>query len=299
MFKSGIYIKATVTTLAACILMACGGENNHSNAEEKNTTSHTYKTATHSYTILMPKNGAQVGKTVFDISIKDDTDTAVHSVTPSMTPTMTMGEAMGGHNHSTPATGCTETDIDGNSECTVYFLMASKMANGNEMGTWDLSFSLPEAEGVVNYSPEVLMNSNVKAQLKGGANDQIPTMTNTEARTYYIFNNGITQTGETSSVELFIATKESMMSFPTLIEGAELNAGLTLDDIEVKVSTDNSNWIVATSAGQGIWTAAEISALPSTLFIALAVNGEIKTTDGEVAGTDNSSTQISLTTSAM
>jgi hypothetical protein len=312
MLKPTTFLKATTISLTACILAACGGDSSNS-AEQS---SQTLSTDTHSFTVS--SMDAKEGKSVFNLNLKDDSGTAIASVTPNMTPMMAMDEAMGGHNHSTPSTGCTATDTDGNSQCTVYFLMPSVSASGNTMGKWSLNFSVPDSEGSVSYSPNVVANSKAKAQLKGGMNDQISSMamstmamtmdsmSSTEARTYYIFNNDITQTGDTSSVEVFLAAKESMMSFPTLEDGATLSEGtdheLTIDDmsVELKISGDNIDWVTATSQGNGIWAATDISDISNTLYLALTVNGEMKTTDGgtpvEIEGVSTSVAQIILST---
>jgi hypothetical protein len=309
MLKPKTFLKATTISLTACVLAACGGDNSNSSEQS----SQTLLTDTHAFTVS--SIDAKEGKSVFNLNLKDDSGTAIASVTPNMTPMMAMDEAMGGHNHSTPSTGCTATDTDGNSQCTVYFLMPSVSANGNTMGEWSLNFSVPNSEGSVSYSPNVVANSTAKAQLKGGMDDQISSMAmstmamtmdsmpSTEARTYYIFNNGISKIGDTSSVEMFLAAKESMMSFPALTDNVVLNIdtnnALTIDSqsITLKVSADKETWVNATSlnAAKGTWKAEGITNLTQTLFIKLSVNGVEKTTDGEVAGDDNSSTQISLT----
>ncbi len=302
MIKANTFLKATATTLAACILMACGGESSESNGS-------------HIITMSTPEMGASQGKTVFSVKVTDNDLVARPGVTPNILPMMQMGEAMGGHMHSTPFTGCTETDGTGNAECTVYFLMPSEM-NNVVMGTWDLAFSLPETdEEAIHFTPSVsmAMGDTVLAKLKGGQDDQVSMMSMssmemndmpmTENRTYYIFNNGITGMGDSRSVELYVATKESMTSFPTLNQNLVLNDGssneMSVDSIQVQVSSDNSTWIPAVSQGEGIWQASEISGLTETLYVSLAVNGEVKTTDGDVAGTTNASAPFTLSSGGM
>lgn len=318
MIKPTTFLKATATTLTACILAACGGESSDSDNKEADRTSQVFPAGDHSLTIYIPKDGAKVGKTTFDINIQKNDGTAVSSVVPSMLPMMAM-EA--GHTHSSPHTGCTQTDSEGNAQCSVYFLMPSEM-NNVKMGTWDLEFSLPGYEEVVNYTPMVTMpmGDTVLAKLKGGVDDQMPSMAMTMAmsdmsmnempssspRTYFLFNNGITHMEGTHSVELFIAAKESMTSFPALTSGLTLNEGsngeLSIDSIDnviVKVSADNSTWSNATSKGEGIWQANGISGLTTTLYVSLSVNGEQKTVDGDVAGDSNASAIFTLSSADM
>lgn len=318
MIKPATFLKATATTLTACILAACGGESSDSKDSIPSKTSQVFTTEGHSLTVYIPEDGAKVGKTIFDINIQETDGTAVSSVTPNMLPMMAM---TAGHTHSSPHTGCTETDSEGNAQCSVYFLMPSEM-NNVVMGKWDLEFSLPDYEEVVNFAPMVTMpmGDTVLAKLKGGADDQMPTMAMTMAmadmpmdempaaspRTYFIFNNGITATGDNRSVELFLAAKESMKSFPALTAGLTLNANTnselsidSADNVVVEVSSDNSTWIPATSKGAGIWRATEISGLSDKLYVALTVNGERKTTDGKVEDQDNKSAIFTLSSSSM
>lgn len=313
MIKPTTFLKVTATTLTACILAACGGDDSNSENKDASRTSQVFTTEGHSLTIYIPESGAKVGKTVFDINIQETDGTAVSSVTPNMLPMMAM-EA--GHKHSSPHTGCTQTDSEGNAQCSVYFLMPSEM-NNVKMGTWDLEFSLPDYEEVVNFTPLVTMpmGDTVLAKLKGGVDDQMPSMAmamamnempSSSPRTYYLFNNGITHMEGTHSVELFIAAKESMKSFPALTAGLTLNEGSTgelsidsIDNVIVKVSADNSTWSDAISKGEGIWQASGISGLTTTLYVSLSVNGDQKTVDGDVAGDNNASATFTLSSADM
>lgn len=316
MISTKKFVKATSATLAACMLMACGGEDSDSNPEQQDQTSFTYTTDTHALTISLPSAGAKVGQSVFPINVQDNTGAAVENLNPMMMPMMAMAA---GHQHSAPNTGCTETNASGDAECTVYFLMPSEM-NNVAMGTWNLNFTLADNDEVISYSPSVqmAMGDTALAKLKGGANDQIPSMTMhsmamsdmtmeempaSEPRTYFIFNNGISGMVGNQSIELFIATKESMMSFPTLESGLVLNETsnneLTLSTINVEVSTDNLNWVTANAQGSGIWQAGNLTDIETSLYVKLTINGEVKTTDGQAEGDLNSSAVFTLTTDAM
>lgn len=319
-FNTNSMIKATTTTLAACLLMACGGDDDSSSTDQTPAqTSFTYTTESHTFTVSLPEMGATVGKSVFSVNVQDDTGSAIANLTPTMTPMMNMAA---GHQHSAPHTGCTETDVDGNAECTSYFLMPSEM-NGVTMGDWSLGFSLSEGSETISFAPVVkmAMGDTALAKLKGDDNDQIPAMAmqemtmhsmamdsmemevQTEARTYFIFNNGIMTMGDNSSVELFLAAKESMMSFPTLTQNLVLNADsaneLTIDTLQVQVSSDNATWVNASSQGEGIWKATEITGLTDTLYVSLSINGETKTTNGQITGDENSAAIFTLANDEM
>ena len=307
------FAQISTFALASTLLIGCGGSSssgsNADSSDKETTPQTTFTYPLEDYTLIidLPKKGAQVGQTVFAINLSDNFSNPQAGITPTIKPMMDMGS----HKHSSPYSGCTETDTEGNANCTVYFNMASVAPNGDAMGTWNIDMTLPNTQTgnssdgseTITFTPEVnmAMGTTRIAKLRGGSDDQAPSMNDkTDGRQYLIFNNGISGSENNKSVELFIAAKETMMHFPALTTELTLNAGnreteLTISDIVVEVSTDNSNWTTATpngnsnGNGNGIWTADDISGLTNELYVSLKVNGEIKTTDGEVAGTENAS----------
>lgn len=294
MLKPNTFIKATTATLATCMLIACGGESSDSDTITNNA---------HTMTLTAPEMGASQGKSIFKLNIKDADGIAVNAVTPKMMPMMTM---VNGHQHSTPNLGCQETDVEGNAECTLYFSMAS----GPTMGVWKLGFTLPDSEqAAIEFTPDVAMamGDTKRSKLKGIddtiAGMEMDGMIMPASREYQIYNNGLTGMGDNRSIELFIAAKESMMSYPALVQNQVLNDGsadyeLIPTTIDVKVSTNNSDWITATTSGGGLWQASGLTGLvdnqEATLFVKLIVNGEDKTTNGEIADEVNASAQFTL-----
>lgn len=269
MIKPKTFLKATSATLAACMLMACGGDD----SEDTN------------YTLsLTSENTGIVGESVFTVNVTDEDGLAVYGETPSLNPMMTMTNGM---LHSAPQLGCTASDDQGNSDCTVYFLMPSAM--GDEvMGTWTVNVDLDNAEAL-SFVPSVTMSmtETVKATLKGTDDtlDGLP-------RNYIIFNSVPAMDmampmamdmamPASHSVELFIASKESMMSFPALSSNTVLSAGtadeLSVDSIEVLVSADKDaqTWTTASSEGNGKWTA-DIEGYTDTFYVKLSVNSAAK-----------------------
>jgi hypothetical protein len=249
------------TTLAASLLTACGGHD----SENKN------------YTLsLASAETGIVGESVFTINVTDEDGLAVYGETPSLNPMMAMANGM---LHSAPHLGCTASDDQGNSNCTVYFLMP--VAMGDEvLGTWTVNVSLDNAEAL-SFIPSVTMSmtETVKATLKG-TDDTIEGL----PRNYILFNSVPAMDmamPTTQSVELFIASKESMMSFPALATNTVLSAGtadeLSLDSIEVLVSADKDaqTWTTASAEGNGKWTA-DIEGYTDTFYVKLAVNSEAK-----------------------
>jgi len=266
MIKPKTFLKATSATLAACMLMACGGDD----SEDTN------------YTLsLTSENTGIVGESVFTVNVTDEDGLAVYGETPTIQPMMLMAES--GMKHSAPHLGCTASDDQGNSDCTVYFLMPSAM--GDEiMGTWTVNIGLDHAESL-SFTPSVTqsMTETVKATLKG-TDDTIDGL----PRNYIIFNSVSAMDmampmamPTTHSVELFIASKESMMSFPALATNTVLSAGtadeLSVDSIEVLVSAnkDAQTWTTASSEGNGKWTA-DIDGYTNTFYVKLSVNSEAK-----------------------
>lgn len=267
MIKPITFLKTTSTTLAACMLMACGGDD----SEDTNYT----------LSLTSAKTGI-VGESVFTINIKDDDGLAVYGETPSLNPMMAMTNGM---MHSAPHLGCTASDDQGNSDCTVYFLMPSAMGD-TVMGTWTVNVGLGNSE-ILSFVPSVTMSMSEtdKVTLKG-TDDTLEGL----PRNYIIFNSvpsmampmAMEMAMPTSrSVELFIASKESMMSFPALANNTTLSTGtedeLTVDSIDLLVSTDiNAEiWTTATSEGNGKWTA-DIEGYTDTFYVKLSVNSETK-----------------------
>lgn len=265
MFKPNSFIKATATTLATCMLMACGGDDS-SNDDAKYVLSLNSAEAA--------KTGV-MGKTVYSVSVKDDDGNEIYGVTPTLKPMMAMNA---GHHHSSPHTGCTETNDLGNSDCTVYFIMASAM-NGESMGTWTVDIALEGAE-TLSFNPDVTMpmNETVRVNLKG-VDDKVGET----PRIYNIFNNSAMASNGNRNIELFISSKETGMSFPALATNTTLSEGtddvLSVDTVDVLVSTDKdaapADWTTATSKGNGIWSA-NVENYTNTFYVKLSVNSEAK-----------------------
>jgi hypothetical protein len=284
MFKPNTFVKATTSTLAACLLMACGASDD-STSNENLSPSEDIK-----YTLSLASsdngNTGIIGKSIYSINVKDLDGIAVYGETPTLKPMMDMTSGM---NHSAPHLGCTETDQLGASECTVYFPMASSMKNENEevmiMGTWTVEVELANAVAL-SFSPNVTMPmvETSKAVLKGTSEtgDTVGGI----PRSYIILNTAPEMIMSTRSVELFIATKEGM-NFPTLAISTTLSEdtadALSIDSINVLVSADkdaaDEDWAAATPDSKGIWTA-NINGYTDAFYVKLSVNGDAKMTNG-------------------
>lgn len=233
---------------------------------------------------------ARQGKTSFTLTIADrDTGVGVDGLTVTVNPIMYMATM----SHGTAVDGCTAGAEPGDYDCTVYYLMASSMANGTSMGYWDLGITINGgADETAHLYPPVMMamGDTTRSVLKG-QDDQIAVMGMgmPVARNYYVFMDEVSSTmGGGHTIKLFIAARESMMSHPAVSVGTVLNAGtayeLNITAMTVELSTDGSTWTAAADNGAGHWSAAGVAGLTNgtqgTLYVRLTVNGEQKTTDG-------------------
>lgn len=232
--------------------------------------------------------GEQVGKNTFTLHIDNQSDgTPATGLSVDLSPVMHM---VGGMNHATPHEGCVESaSIAGDYACTIYYVMASEM-NGVKMGDWELGVAIGSES--VSFSPTVMMamGDTTMAKLKG-VNDMIPGMSGDENRTYYLFTDTM---ANTDSFGLFIAARESMMSFPAVYPGQTFNVGTTYEmnvgTVNVAISTDSgATWLDATALGSGHWNITGLgltAGQANTLQVRLTVDGETKTTDGSANGQD-------------
>ena len=97
---------------------------------------------------------------------------------------------------------------------------------------------------------------------------------------------------------MFIAAKETMMSFPAVLVPGTLQSDmmgmapvLNVATVLVEVSDDDgANWTTATTAStDGIWVATGLSLTSgeqNQVRVRLTVNGEVKTTDGTAPDVD-------------
>ncbi len=235
---------------------------------------------------MMP---AAQGKTTFGLKVTNRSNgSAAPGLTLSLMPKMHMA-TMG---HATPVDSITDNG-DGTYTCTIYYLMSSVM-NGMSMGFWEVKVSTGGmgAESATFY-PAVGMamgSDTVRATLKG-QNDTIMSMTGPEKRSYYLFKDGLVS-GATTTFNLFIAAKESMMSYPAVSAGTVLSSPVgTVTTMTVEASTDLANWVSATDNSHGHWSVGGISGLLSgqtgTIYVKVNVNGEDKTTDGNAPSGSN------------
>ncbi|HGX91785.1 MAG TPA: hypothetical protein ENK35_00555 [Candidatus Tenderia sp.] len=269
-------------------LSGCGGGDSPADAGDTATPS---VVLTDSYRVeyLAAETAAMEGKSTFLVRV---TDAATGSVAQSglsisLMPLMHMTEMT----HSSPLEGCSESTTAGTYRCTLFYLMPSSM-NGVAMGDWELKLTIAGAtDEIAIFYPEVMMamGDTTRARLKGVTDTLTDMGGNSVSRDYYLFRSELSGVPGSYSFELFVAAKESMMSFPALTSTTVLNAGdmnseLTVVSVLVEVSSDASHWLAATEEGGGYWRATGLDGLSAgqtgELYVRLSVNGEQKTTNG-------------------
>lgn len=222
------------------------------------------------------------GKSRFSFTVTDHQGVAVTGLTPSLSPLMNM--AM--HKHTTPFTAVSEdSEEPGLYHGTLYFLMASSMANGNSMGFWKLAISLDEEQ--VTFYPKVMMSmgDSVRANLKSQIDCSSGMMGADEKCSYILFKDSLQSTDNGYSFSVFIAAKQNMMNFPALENTLVVDAdSLEVTSINVEMSTDENTWVTAISEGDGIWSSNELTGLSqgeqASIYIRLTVNGQQATDNG-------------------
>ena len=223
------------------------------------------------------------GKSTFQIHVTNRSDdSAATGLTSIML--MPMMYMPLDHMHSTPmpAPAITE-DANGLYTVTLYYLMPTAMG-----GYWDLKFMVAGEE--THFYPTVMMAMGDTAQVRlKGVNDKIMSMMTgeMEGRTYFMFKDSLTGMMGSYDFSVFVASQESMMSFPAVYVGSILSSN-TLAGATVEVSIDDGgSWGLATDGGNGIWSVTGLSLTDGVenqirirLTVNDTVNDEIKTTDG-------------------
>ncbi len=235
------------------------------------------------------------GKTAFSIKVTNhDGDTSVTGLAVSIDPLMNMN----GRQHKTAYDASCNEMAAGEYHCTVYYLMPSVMGMGEmamSMGYWALTVTADDGSAVEEaiFYPTVTMamgdSAQVRLKAKNGDMDTVMAMgEGSEGRTYYLFKQGLTGAEGVYDLDLFIAAKESMMSFPAIATGITLNAGsemhaLTLGSIGVALSTDGEGWSPLVEGAAGHWGINGLALADNelaTLYIRLTVNDMQKSADG-------------------
>lgn len=262
-------------------------------------------TGTYKVEYVQGMMSAMEGKTTFDLKVTNRSNgQAAPGLSVSLMPVMYMSTK----SHATPVDSVVDNG-DGTYSCTIHYLMASTM-NGTSMGYWELKVMIGGMmDETAYFYPSVMMSMSgdtVKATLKG-QNDKITSMSMTSSRSYYCFNEGAIYSMSGSTFKLFVATMESMMSFPAAYTGVSLTdengASWSVSSMSVEASTDGLTWVAATETGNGYWTVAGLAGLANgeagNVYVRVTVNGEQKTTDGNAVSGSNAYATFTVTPGTM
>jgi hypothetical protein len=232
---------------------------------------------------------AAQGKTSFKIRL---TERSSGAAAPGKSVTLFPYMYMATKSHTSPVYPVVVDNNDGTYSCTVYYVMPTMM-NGVSMGVWKLTVKV--GTEAADFFPTVAMSMGSTSLTKlTGINDAISTMAGPEKRTYFLFNDGLVSNSGSYSFGLFLATKENMLSFPQVTVGSQLKdasgATWTVNEIEVLVSTNLTEWLNATDIGNGRWSVSGLTGLApgvtGKVYVKLLVNGEQKTTNGSSIAAD-------------
>ncbi len=309
MFLKRILITMLAATAVMALANACG------KSSSDNTTPAVYKVE---YIPGTGMNAPSVGKTTFQLKITKNSDgSAATGLAPEISSLMTMTPS--GNQHATPVDIVSEsTTTPGTYDCTVYYLMASKMMNGTPMGTWEMDVTVNGEMSKFNPDVAMSMDSDTVNVVLKGQSDIISNSSGTENRRYYLFNDGITTNMVMGSgtLKLFIAAMESTRSYPALASKAvstttlhdETGAAWIADPITVEASMDGTNWTSGTNSKGGHWSVDLMSGITSsvtnTVYVRLNVGKdggttERKTIDGAADTGPNAYQTIFATPSSM
>jgi len=226
--------------------------------------------------------GAALGETPFRLRITDRaTGGAVAGLGVALAPEMHMASSQ---NHGTPV-GEVADNADGTYDGTVYY----SMAGGAPYGYWSLTVGVDAGGGAARATFYPAVGSPSYAILSGqGDLDE-----GGARRAYYLFDAGLVEENPalgTYGFSLFVAAREDLWSFPPLTVGAvlhdETGTAWTVSSVGVEVSLDGIDWISAVPSTRGRWSVSGLTGIDPnsdqlTFYVRLAVNGEVKTTDGQ------------------
>jgi len=225
-----------------------------------------------------------VGKSVFQIKIANSTGTGQAGLNPTVIPTMDMGSMV----HTTPVDAVTD-DGGGNYTIKAYYIMASMggtwyIKTYNTAGTTEIATPLTVTVGGMGTARVSLSE----------ATDQYNQMGTATNRPYFIFIDSISGTAGNHTVNVYAATRKTLMSHPSLVTGLTLTPFTGIDwnttTLAVTMSTDGGTTFpyTLTNNGTGHFSVASVTGLTAgskNLTFRLVVNGTTKMSGANTYGT--------------
>ncbi len=237
---------------------------------------------------------AAMGKTTFKLRVRTRADyLPATGLAITLKPLMTMPT----YSHSAPADVVTESATPGTYDCAIYYQMAS----GAGMGYWEVTATIGAEKAVFNPSVAMAMGTDsTLVRLWGVTDVGAGGMAITK---YVIFKDG-PLTAATGSLRLYLARGENMMmDFKPVYVGATLAGPTgTVTSATLTASADAAftTPLSASHAANGHWSVDVSSLSPAagtqaTVYLKLDVNGENKTSDGNVLSAGNGSVAFKVT----
>ncbi len=267
--------KISIALLATTVLSGCVLEDNDNNDNDIQ------------LTLGDIKNG------VAQVSIHVDDHENLQNADIKISALMNM---LNGMEHGTPISNASGTlDENGDYTATDYFLMPSSMG-GEKMGDWFLNVEL---NGETKAFPIEVLGMSGMQKLQGDEGDQISKMDGTSIdRSYYIFNREIKSMAASntmnamSSLEVYIAARETMMNYSAVMQDTTLNAGdnseLAINSVSVSMCIagcdTSTNWKAATVSNEheGVYKTEFMAEATDGIHVKLLINGieKLKGDDG-------------------
>ena len=248
-------------------------------------TSATLKIAVVDYTATIVGTPTHsVGKSVFQIKLTNSAGTGQAGLNPTVIPTMDMGTMV----HTTPVDTVADNG-GGNYTVTTYYIMASMggtwyIKTYNTAGTTEIATPLTVTVGGMGTARVSLSE----------ATDQYSQMGTATNRPYFIFVDSISGSAGNHTVNVYAATRKTLMSHPSLVTGLTLTpftgADWNTTTLAVTMSTDGGTTFpyTLTNNGTGHFSVAGVTGLTAgskSLTFRLVVNGTTKMSGANTYGT--------------
>lgn len=254
---------------------------NVTGANSVGTTTASVKIAVVLYTATMQGTPTHtVGKSTFQIKVTDSAGAGVAGLTPKIVPEMDMGSMA----HTTPVDTVTDNG-GGLYTAVVYYLMSS------DGGYWYVKTL--NSGGMTEIATRVSMtvggSPTARVSVSNSA-DQYSNMMTATNRPYFVFIDSVTGAAGNHTINIFAATRKSMMEHPALANGVVLTPAMGADwtvsgaTTSIKLSIDGgTSWAgTLTDNGTGHYSLASVAGLTAgsgkSLTFEITVNGAVRGT---------------------
>jgi len=268
-------ISGTPTTTQAATSYTVTGSNS------AGSTTAAVKLAVVQYTSTMQGNPTHsVGKTTFQIKVTDNTGAGVAGLNPKIIPEMDMGSMV----HTTPVDSVTDNG-GGLYTAVVYYLMSS------DGGYWYVKTMNNTAMSEIGTRIAMTVGGSATARVSvSNSADQYSNMMTATNRPYFVFVDAISGSAGNHTINVFAATRKSMMDHPALANGLTLTPAMGADwtvigaTTSIRLSIDGgTSWVgTLTDNGTGHYAIGGVAGLTAgsgkSLTFEITVNGTVRGT---------------------